>query len=126
MQPTEDPQGHYSRRSSHSGPLVNRSQWTKARKIGDGTPKITATENSTSLSSSVAARGDLLSNNGCEKTAGQSQVVAPSRPLSESGNNPSDNSRKYDQLFHMHVSAGSQQREDDRSSNMDQHTVSSW
>ncbi|XP_020248306.1 probable serine/threonine-protein kinase At1g09600 [Asparagus officinalis] len=120
---TEDPQGHYSHshRSSHSGPLVNRSQWTKSRKPDGGMPKISATANLSALSGLVAARRNPSSDNACERSAGQLEAVAPSGRFSESCNGLSDRARKYDQLYHMHVPAGSQRREDDKNSNMDQH-----
>ena len=123
MEPTDNPQGRYSHRSSHSGPLVNRSQWTKARKNDDGTPKISAIANLSALSGLVAARRNLLPDDGSEKIADHSEAAAPSGRFSESGNDPTDNVRKYDQLYHMHA-AGSQRREDDRSSNMDHSMVS--
>ncbi|KAJ6842213.1 putative serine/threonine-protein kinase [Iris pallida] len=115
LESTDNRPGRYSHRASHSGPLVNRSQWAKSTKNDDGTPKVSTAIRVLTMSGSVAVRKGLS-----EKIDGQLGAVAPSGRLSESGNHSSDTSRKYDQMYHMHGHAGSHRKQDERNGNMDQ------
>ncbi|XP_038986293.1 probable serine/threonine-protein kinase At1g09600 isoform X3 [Phoenix dactylifera] len=112
LEATEDSQSRYPNRSSHSGPLVHRSQWSKARKNEDDIPKATAVANLSALSGFVAARRNS------EKIGAHLEEVAPTGRLSESSNEPSDATRKYAQIYHR--------KEDERNSNMDQYTQQSY
>ncbi|XP_008791720.2 probable serine/threonine-protein kinase At1g54610 [Phoenix dactylifera] len=112
LEATEDSQSHYPNRSSYSGPLVHRSQRSRARKNEDDIPKPTAVANISDLSGLMAGRRNLLSDDGSEIIGAQLKAIAPVGRLSESGNEPSDAITKYDQIYHG--------KEDDRSSNMDQ------
>lgn len=109
MEPIEDSKFQYPHRSSHSGPLINRSQWSKSRKHDDSTPKISATSNISTLSGFLAATKNHISDNGGQRN---------SHRVSESCNDSSDTGRKYGQLYHKHITSGSQRR-DDRSTNKD-------
>lgn len=96
LEATEDSHSHgpYPHRSSHSGPLVNRSQW-KARKNDDGSQNVSSVADLSALSGLVAARRNHTSEDGSEKLRAPSEAVAP-------GNELSDSSRKYEQLYHTH------------------------
>ncbi|KAG1330247.1 putative serine/threonine-protein kinase [Cocos nucifera] len=112
LEATEDSQFCYPNRSSHSGPLVHRSQWSKARKNEDDIPKVNAVANLSALSGLVAARRNS------EKIGAHLEEAAPAGRLSESGNEPSDATRKYAQIYHR--------KEDERNSNMDQYIQQSF
>ncbi|XXG67639.1 hypothetical protein AAC387_Pa06g0936 [Persea americana] len=109
---SEDSQGRFRNRASHSGPLVHRSAWTKARKNEDDAPKISTGADLSALSGLVAARRNLLSDDRREKL-GTSQLEAtqPVGRLLESGNGPSESTRKHERM--------SQQKEDGRIGNND-------
>ncbi|KAG0484652.1 hypothetical protein HPP92_008543 [Vanilla planifolia] len=102
-------QGHHPRRSSHSGPLANQGQWTKARKNDDHALKLSSAANLSTLSGLVAARRNAFLD-GNERNGSQLENTAPSGRLSESGNAHSE--RRYDQQYH----GGSHRKEDESES----------
>lgn len=99
-EPSEDSQGHFRNRASHSGPLVHRSAWAKAQK-NDGGPKVSTGADLSALSGLVAARRNVLSDDRREKLGGhQSEATHPVERLLESGNGPSESTRKHDRVSH--------------------------
>ncbi|RVW79359.1 putative serine/threonine-protein kinase [Vitis vinifera] len=67
-----DTQGPLHKRASHSGPLAHRAVWAKAGKNLDDAPKVSTGADLSTLSSLVAARRSLLSEDRREKS-GSSQ-----------------------------------------------------
>ncbi|WOL02061.1 putative serine/threonine-protein kinase [Canna indica] len=109
LEVSEEPHNQLSNRSFHSGPLVHRSQLSKAWKNEENLPKVSAAADS-GLPGLATARRKVLSDDVTE------DLIAhiggpPAGRLSESRNDSSDASR-CDQIYH--------QREDERSSNIDQ------
>ncbi|XP_077251054.1 putative serine/threonine-protein kinase At1g54610 [Tasmannia lanceolata] len=108
----EDTRRHTRNRASHSGPLVHRSAWAKARKIEDDAPKVSAGPDLSALSGLVAARRNMLSEDHREKNGPtQPEVTNPVGRLQESGNEASEPTTKHDQMSH--------QKEDGRISDKD-------
>lgn len=114
LEVSDEPQNQFSNRSFHSGPLVHRSQLPKSWKNEDDPPKLSAVADSAGLDGPFAARQTVVSDNGCEDLITH-LGGPPACRLSESENECSD-ARKCDQTYG--------QREDQRSSNKDQPTVS--
>ncbi|KAI0522540.1 hypothetical protein KFK09_004920 [Dendrobium nobile] len=107
LEATEFSHGHYSQKSSHSGPLVNRGQWATARKNDDASLKLSSAANLSSLSGLVAARRNAFLDVS-ERNSSQLENTGASGRLSESGNERLE--RRYDQLYH-----GVSQRKEDES-----------
>lgn len=105
--------GHYSHKSSHSGPLANRGRWATARKNDAAPVKLSSAANLSSLSGLVAARRNAFLDVG-ERNGFQLENTTGSGRLSESGNDHSE--RRYDQLYH----GVSQRKEDESDSYMNQ------
>ncbi|XP_072965644.1 probable serine/threonine-protein kinase At1g54610 [Typha angustifolia] len=108
----EDSQGPSSYRSSHSGPLVHRNQWSRTRRNEGEIPRASGVANLSALAGSVSARrnvslDDNRSSN--EKVGALAETTAHMGRLSESINEHLDATRKYDQIL----------KEDERGSNMD-------
>ncbi|PIA35270.1 hypothetical protein AQUCO_03600144v1 [Aquilegia coerulea] len=114
-----DPQGHYIKRASHSGPLVHRAAWAKAGRNHDDAPKVSNGADLSTLSSLVAARSLL--------TDGRREKCGPSQPevsnligkLPGSFNEVSDSIRKQDRKLQPQGHSGSYQREDGRTGSKD-------
>ncbi|PKU72754.1 putative serine/threonine-protein kinase [Dendrobium catenatum] len=113
LEATELSHGHYSQKSSHSGPLVNRGQWATARKNDDAALKLSSAANLSSLSGLVAARRNAFLD-ASERNSSQLENTGASGRLSESGNERLE--RRYDQLYH----GVSQRKEDESDSYMNQ------
>lgn len=75
--------GHFTHRSSHSGPLVNRVQWARSRKSDNEALKVSS-PNPPELSGLVAARRNAFID-GYERNNSQLESVAPAGRLSEFG-----------------------------------------
>ncbi|PKA64476.1 putative serine/threonine-protein kinase [Apostasia shenzhenica] len=108
--------GHYSHRSSHSGPLVNQGQWAKATRRGDDALKKSSTANLSALSNLMASRRNSLMD-GSERNGSQLELAAPSGRFSDSQNDRAD--RKVGHLYR----GGSQRKENDTNSRME-HSIS--
>ncbi|KAJ0964814.1 hypothetical protein J5N97_025952 [Dioscorea zingiberensis] len=119
LEATEESRGHYSNRSSHSGPLINRSQWVKAQKNEDPAPKVSSAVKFSALSNLVAVRKNAMLEGGDNHGAQLAGGIPPGR-LSESVNDPSDASKIYDQLYHSHGLSGSRRKDEEKSGNIDQ------
>lgn len=122
-----DPQGHQHKKASHSGPLARRAAWTKAGRNPDDAPKISTGADLSTMSSIVAARRSLLSEDRRERS-GSSQLEAPKLMARFPGSfkEASESFIQQDQKHPSHGVAGSHQKEDGRASNKDPVLVSSW
>ncbi|OVA07759.1 Protein kinase domain [Macleaya cordata] len=117
---SKDPQGHFHRRASHSGPLVHRTAWAKAGKNLDDAPKISTGADLSTLSSLVAAR-NLLSDDRREKSRSSQPEATKLARFPGSFNDASESTRKQDYYRHHEQGvSGSQQKEASRSSHKDQ------
>ncbi|KAJ6724473.1 CELL DIVISION PROTEIN KINASE [Salix viminalis] len=112
-----DPQGHQHKRASHSGPLSHRSAWAKAGSNPDDAPKIATGADLSTMSSLVAARRSLLSEDHKERS-GLSQQEVP-KLMARFPGSFKETSESFAQQDPKHLSqggAGSHQKEDGRNS----------
>ena len=109
------------KRASHSGPLVHRAAWSKAGKNMDEAPKISNGADLSTVSSLVAARRSVLSEDHREKS-GPSQQDVPKLITRFAGSfkESSETLMKQDQKIHTQ----SRQNEDGRNSSKDPVLVS--
>ncbi|KAL5802869.1 hypothetical protein ACOSQ4_031174 [Xanthoceras sorbifolium] len=120
VESSADPQGHYPKRASHSGPLAHRAAWAKAGKNPDDAPKISTGSDLSTMSSLVAARRSLLSEDRRERSGpSQSEVPKLIARFPGSFKEASESLIQQDQKHCSQGVAGSQQKEDGRSSNKD-------
>ncbi|KAF8411144.1 hypothetical protein HHK36_003687 [Tetracentron sinense] len=110
----KDPQGHFHKRASHSGPLVHRAAWAKAGKNLDDAPKVSTGSELSTLSGLVAAR----SSDHREKSGpSQPEATRLMGRFPGSFKEASESTRKQDGKHHTQAFAGSHQKEDGRTSN---------
>ena len=112
-----DPQGHQHKRASHSGPLSHRTAWAKAGSNPDDDPKISTGADLSTMSSLVAARRSLLSEDHKERS-GLSQQEVP-KLMARFPGSFKETSESFTQQDLKHLSqggAGSHQKEDGRNS----------
>lgn len=120
-----DPQGHHHKRASHSGPLVHRAAWTKAGKIQDDAPKISTGGDLSTMSGLVAARRSMLSEERRERSGpSQPEVLKLMSRFPGSFKEASESTIQQDQKHNSQGFAGSNHREDGRTSNKDPVLVS--
>lgn len=119
-----DPQENLHKRASHSGPLVHRAAWAKVGKNMEDAPKISTGTDLPTMSSLVAARRSLISEDRREKP-GSSQQETPKvmGRFPGSFKETSDSMRKQDHNMHTQSVAG-HPNEDGRNSNKDPILVS--
>ncbi|XP_058095401.1 probable serine/threonine-protein kinase At1g54610 [Magnolia sinica] len=94
---SEDSQGHVRYRASHSGPLVHRGAWAKARKNEDDASNVSAEADLSALSDLVAARRKILSDDRREKS-GSSNSESTNGRFAESGTEASESTRMHDRI----------------------------
>uniref|UniRef100_A0A6N2NM79 Protein kinase domain-containing protein n=1 Tax=Salix viminalis TaxID=40686 RepID=A0A6N2NM79_SALVM len=112
-----DPRGHQHKRASLSGPLSHRSAWAKAGSNPDDAPKIATGADLSTMSSLVAARRSLLSEDHKERS-GLSQQEVP-KLMARFPGSFKETSESFAQQDPKHLSqggAGSHQKEDGRNS----------
>ncbi|KAL6999515.1 [pyruvate dehydrogenase (acetyl-transferring)] kinase [Sarracenia purpurea var. burkii] len=116
-----DSHGHVHKRASHSGPLVHRAAWSKAGKNIDEAPKISTGADLSTMSSLVAARRSLVSEDRRDKSAGPPQQEVPKLigRFPGSFKEVSDSVIKQDQKIHNQSIVGPRQNEDGKASNKD-------
>lgn len=120
-----DPHVHQHKRASHSGPLAQRSAWTKAGRNLDDAPKVSTGADLSTMSGLVAARRSLLSEDRRERS-GPSQPEVPKLMSRFPGSfKEASESLVQDQKHHSQGVASSHQKDDGRSSNNDPALVSS-
>ena len=121
-----DTQGPLHKRASHSGPLVHRAAWTKAVKNLDDAPKVSIGADLPTMSSLVAARRSLLSEDRREKSgSSQSEVSKLIVRFPGSFKEPSGSTIQQDQKHQMQAAGRCTQKEDGRTSSKDPVLVSS-
>ncbi|GAV72300.1 Pkinase domain-containing protein [Cephalotus follicularis] len=109
-----DPQGHYPKRASHSGPLAHRAAWAKAAKNPDDAPKILTGADISSMAGLVAARRSLLSEDCRERTGPPQQVQKRMGRFPGSFKEASESLLQQDPNQNTQGVAGSHQKEDGR------------
>lgn len=116
-----DHQGHHHKRASHSGPLVHRAAWAKAGKIQDDAPKLSTGADFSTMSSLVAARRSLLSEERSREKSGPSQpeVLRLMGRFPGSFKEVSESTIQQDQKHNSQGFPGSHHKEDGRTSNKD-------
>ncbi|KAJ9671633.1 hypothetical protein PVL29_025371 [Vitis rotundifolia] len=122
-----DTQGPLHKRASHSGPLVHRAVWAKAGKNLDDAPKVSTGADLSTMSSLVAARRSLLSEDRREKS-GSSQPDVSKLIVRFPGSfkEASESTIQQDQRHQMQGAGRCTQKEDGRTSSKDPVLVSSW
>nr|TKR86202.1 putative serine/threonine-protein kinase [Populus alba] len=115
-----DPQGHHHKRASHSGPLSHRAAWAKASRNPDDAPKISTGADLSTISSLVAARRSLLSEDRNERS-GLAQPEVP-KLMARFPGSFKETSESFTQQDPKHPSqgvAGFYQKDDGRNSSKD-------
>ena len=122
-----DTQGPLHKRASHSGPLAHRAVWAKAGKNLDDAPKVSTGADLSTLSSLVAARRSLLSEDRREKS-GSSQPDVSKLIVRFPGSfkEASESTIQQDQKHQMQGAGRCTQKEDGRMTSKDPVLVSSW
>ncbi|KAJ9671635.1 hypothetical protein PVL29_025371 [Vitis rotundifolia] len=115
-----DTQGPLHKRASHSGPLVHRAVWAKAGKNLDDAPKVSTGADLSTMSSLVAARRSLLSEDRREKS-GSSQPDVSKLIVRFPGSfkEASESTIQQDQRHQMQGAGRCTQKEDGRTSSKD-------
>ncbi|RVW71970.1 hypothetical protein CK203_052570 [Vitis vinifera] len=115
-----DTQGPLHKRASHSGPLAHRAVWAKAGKNLDDAPKVSTGADLSTLSSLVAARRSLLSEDRREKS-GSSQPDVSKLIVRFPGSfkEASESTIQQDQKHQMQGAGRCTQKEDGRMTSKD-------
>ncbi|KAL2496357.1 Protein kinase superfamily protein [Forsythia ovata] len=112
---SNDPRENIHRRSSHSGPLVNRAAWVKAGENKEEASKILTGPDLSAVSGLVAARMSMLSEERREKSYSQQEIPALIARIPGSFKESSNSMTRQDQKDQM--IAVSQQHVDKRNIN---------
>ncbi|CBI20299.3 unnamed protein product, partial [Vitis vinifera] len=115
-----DTQGPLHKRASHSGPLAHRAVWAKAGKNLDDAPKVSTGADLSTMSSLVAARRSLLSEDRREKS-GSSQPDVSKLIVRFPGSfkEASESTIQQDQKHQMQGAGRCTQKEDGRMTSKD-------
>ncbi|XP_034678773.1 probable serine/threonine-protein kinase At1g54610 [Vitis riparia] len=115
-----DTQGPLHKRASHSGPLSHRAVWAKAGKNLDDAPKVSTGADLSTMSSLVAARRSLLSEDRREKS-GSSQPDVSKLIVRFPGSfkEASESTIQQDQKHQMQGAGRCTQKEDGRTTSKD-------
>ncbi|KAG6755281.1 hypothetical protein POTOM_041100 [Populus tomentosa] len=115
-----DPQGHHHKRASHSGPLSHRAAWAKASRNPDDAPKISTGADLSTISSLVAARRSLLSEDRNERSGlAQPEVPKLMARFPGSFKETSESFTQQDPKNPSQGVAGFHQKDDGRNSSKD-------